>query len=196
VTSATDCLEYITNTNCFAAELEWSEKASLIVLPWLHTLDRSHEYRVWVHRRRVTAISQQQWYKQHGHSAEVVQADAEALIAAFERDIKALMPYASGVLDMWVERAPEEEGGGIIGGRLIEINPWGAGFSSGSSLFHWRRDLDILYGNAQLLGGAGGGRGVEVRYTEAAWAGGSSIELIELMDDLHLKDQSALLARE
>lgn len=33
--------------------------------------------------------------------------------------------------------------------QIIELNPFGAHMSSGSALFNWKTDYDIMYGNKQ-----------------------------------------------
>ena len=49
------------------------------------------------------------------------------------------LPYKSFVADIWIDFDDSKA-------YLIECNPFGIHSASGSALFNWKRDCDILYG--------------------------------------------------
>jgi hypothetical protein len=109
-------------------------RTTLWCVPWVAIQD---EFRVFVHNYTTTAMSQQAWYKARAPD----QVLSEALVRRVALGAEALVTAAglgSAVVDVGVL-----DSGDVY---VIEANPFGARFSSGSSLFEWRRDASTLTG--------------------------------------------------
>eukprot|EP01102_Stenamoeba_stenopodia_P007441 TRINITY_DN2082_c0_g1_i5.p1 TRINITY_DN2082_c0_g1~~TRINITY_DN2082_c0_g1_i5.p1 ORF type:complete len:497 (-),score=140.95 TRINITY_DN2082_c0_g1_i5:334-1776(-) len=144
---------------------------AVIAIPWNYKLDASKEWRAIVLNGSLRAISQQRWYEPVGITSDMA-LRAATLIEELVREIMGSsdesslgdyhersdnsnsnkkrtttfssssissphLPFTSCVLDVWID---DETGVA----RLIECNPgndWGC---SGSSLFHWIDDHQVL----------------------------------------------------
>jgi hypothetical protein len=125
---------------------EFDSSGSLILwaLPWVSIRD---EFRVFVHNNAATAMSQQAWHVPRARS----QVPSKELVLKMGRAAEAAVTRAAlgnGVVDVGILEADVEAGAGADPDEVyvIEINPFGPQFSSGSSLFEWHRDAAILHG--------------------------------------------------
>eukprot|EP01127_Copromyxa_protea_P005507 TRINITY_DN15430_c0_g1_i2.p1 TRINITY_DN15430_c0_g1~~TRINITY_DN15430_c0_g1_i2.p1 ORF type:complete len:137 (-),score=16.07 TRINITY_DN15430_c0_g1_i2:16-426(-) len=111
-------------------------------------VDAGNEFRVFVHEGVVTAISQYHWYEDSGWGEEpkktAIPEVVKGICKLFE-NLKPHLPFSSCVYDTHV-KFTDEDGTDDILVELVEFNPFGAHISSGSALFHWVRDFDILNG--------------------------------------------------
>jgi len=119
-----------------------SKEMSIVVLPWRELPDDC-EYRCFVHRGRLTALSQYNpylsWKKCSLKPLELAETVGKAAIELVEQLAGVIEQLAvqSVVLDLaWVN---EEL-------HIIELNPFGDALTSGSALFSWSEDRAILYG--------------------------------------------------
>lgn len=72
----------------------------------------------------------------------------QSLVRYYELNIKDRMSYlGSYVMDIY-KMNPEVDDDGWY---FIEPNPFGAEYSSGSSLFHWHLDEQQLLGNIEII---------------------------------------------
>ncbi len=115
----------------------------LYLFPWLDIQD---EYRVFVHNRRVTAISQQDLGTPHPVMA---QSDEPAEYACSVSK-KILAEFARSV-GPWLERTGRDSVtidmallGPMLEPYVVEFNPFGPEQAAGSSLFHWELNWDKL----------------------------------------------------
>ena len=69
-------------------------------------------------------------------------------IVKFHNTVKDILPYNDYVMDVFVDIMTEDKASKKREMKvfIIEINPFGAGSSSGSALFEWKTDYDLLYG--------------------------------------------------
>lgn len=120
---------------------------TMYAVPWDSRMSPRAEWRVFVHNNRVTAMSQQVWYKDVGISAAAA-TRAAGLIVAFWND--AVLPKLTGAIapSVVVDMAVFEDDDTCM---FIEVNPFGAEYSSGSALFHWVHDADVLYGDGSSV---------------------------------------------
>lgn len=130
------------------------ESINLYILPWLE-IDRDREFRVFVHSGRVTAISQQFIHEANvwldAMDEEEIRRIAYQLTEFTERIVvpglvsnnssRADPPLESFVCDLVFDSR------GAI--RFIEINPFGAEYTSGSACFHWIDDDSVLMGRSE-----------------------------------------------
>jgi hypothetical protein len=104
---------------------------ALYFFPWVHI---ATEYRVFVHLGHVTAISQQVWFKEYDGPPMT-----QALVSAVSQAAEATTT-ASGLGSAVADVALLEDGMVYV----VELNPFGQQYSSGSALFHWVTDANIL----------------------------------------------------
>lgn len=116
---------------------------ALSLREWQHNLPQDHEFRCFVHRRRVTAISQYACYYVFEALQDVRHCEAvrDAIIRFHDGGVGEAVPMDSFVMDVAVY--PD------LSCKVIELNPFGAHLSCGSALFSWTLDSAILYGEDQ-----------------------------------------------
>jgi hypothetical protein len=121
---------------------ENTKEIVLYLFDWVD-IEAGNEYRVFVNKGRITAVSQQSLYKVFDRKdEEALHQSLQLIVDYFNSDMKARITHCdSYVYDF-----------AILKGTIpyfIEINPFGKEYGSGSSLFHWLLDEDKLYGTAQ-----------------------------------------------
>ena len=130
----------------------------LYFFPWLQ-LAEDLEFRVFVYRGQITAISQQHCYQRNKILTNLPDSERQVLIRHW---VKVLADYINtsvipklaptGLHDYTIDIALLSAGGGGAGGcgrnedipYLIELNCFGPAYAAGSSLFSWIKDNDIL----------------------------------------------------
>lgn len=125
-----------------------------------------NEYRVFVWRGKVTGISQYRWFP-----TDETEYHTEESARRIGEDILCLMEGNDGLLsqlkdhsrkkqarqDLSINTPGHENGIALVAdvvhseGRvyLVEINLFGGETGCGSSLFHWKRDETVLYGDGK-----------------------------------------------
>jgi D123 len=122
------------------------KNVALVLMPWNHTLESKYEFRIFVVNGKLTAVSQQMWYKLYQYS----QDELDLIMNALD-DLKFMpdVPYDTFVGDVWIDLQNVNEGDHEC--HLIECNPFGAQCGAGSSLFEWSNDFDQLYGKKNTI---------------------------------------------
>jgi hypothetical protein len=117
---------------------------NLILRDWMDDLRHDMEFRCYVSKKRLTCISQYYCYHvfESLQDSQLVQRIRGA-ICSFHEEIKDMLPYESYVIDILYQ-----ENGELV---VIECNPFGAHMSSGSGLFNWQNDHDILHGISERV---------------------------------------------
>ncbi len=118
---------------------------TLYFLPWVE-MDRDREFRVFVHRNRVTAVSAQHLYSVNRWLGGASEADVARVVDRMMRHFDEVVrdkllhlgDYSFDVV--LIDETP----------YFIEPNSFGAAYAAGSALFHWIRDDDVLHGRAPL----------------------------------------------
>jgi hypothetical protein len=120
-----------------------TQTLGLTLFPWLDIQD---EYRVFVHNRRVTAISQQDLGTPHPVMAQTDEP------AEYARQVteKILAECSKSVIP-WLESTGRDSItldfaflGPNMEPYIVEFNPFGPEHAAGSSLFHWELNWDKL----------------------------------------------------
>ena len=124
----------------------------LYIIPWKGTFQ--HEFRVFVYNGKITAISQQNIYKQIYDNENEVKELCDKIISNFNSTLKRKIEAN------WIESYVYDVAILIDEIYFIEPNPFGKEYSSGSALFHWIEDEKILYANHDSLPSQ-----IVVRYT-------------------------------
>jgi len=163
-------LELVLTQNPDSTAANGSACCYLILLPWQDQITSHNEFRVFVQNHKVRAMAQQKWYlnltcptrKENDDDSTTNSANQEpltrdkALMAAraairqYEHEWIHQLPshWRDAVLDVWIDFEQYSEGADnnvATMAHLIEVNPGGRWSSSGSSLFEWRADVDILH---------------------------------------------------
>lgn len=104
-----------------------------------------HEFRCFVHQRKLVAISQYQCYVRFEalQDAAHVGRIRDAIVRFHDliKDAKAAGKTLPSSYVMDVVVFPKD-----YSCSLIELNPFGSHMSSGAALYNWRKDEDLLYG--------------------------------------------------
>ncbi|KAH0564993.1 hypothetical protein GP486_001608 [Trichoglossum hirsutum] len=116
---------------------------ALIVQRWSPDIELRREFRVFVYKGRITAISQDIWWKKLGWRKNYSDGFVNAISDLWD-NVKDLVPFDSCTMDVLVSYDEDEIRGWKA--RLIEFNGFGAHLNTGSDLFHWVNDADILQG--------------------------------------------------
>ena len=103
-------------------------------------MPQDHEFRCYVSQGQLTAISQYHCY----HRFESLQQKEHVLRIreAIEQFHELVHSSLSGLPDYVMDVAVFSD----YSCQLIELNPFGQHMSSGSGLFHWVKDWDLLCG--------------------------------------------------
>lgn len=112
----------------------------LYFFPYHSSLDHLNEWRCYIHNDQVVAISQSRFYQpQHEGVTDDSLRRMTLQVRQLWEGIRSELNFTSCVLDVYAEvHRPEFET------KLIEINPYHAHVGSGSLLFHWIDDSEIL----------------------------------------------------
>ncbi len=131
---------------------------TLYLIKFKENLNRLQEFRVFIHKNKITAISQQALYNSNIILAKLDEYERNKLINKwiqiitnyFEDEVKKrILHIDSYVMDFAIlnDSTP----------YFIELNSFGKEYTSGSALFGWIQDEDILYGVNE--------KSIEFRYT-------------------------------
>ena len=119
----------------------------MYIIPWNSHLDVFKEFRVFVYKNNITAISQQHLYS----SNELLKEDTTiipSLVHTIQTFFDERIKYKIKDLDCYSYDFAILDNGQPY---FIEINPFGKEYSSGSSLFHWLIDEDKLYNDGNTI---------------------------------------------
>ena len=143
-------VKMILESMCTTTSSHSALDSKLFLLPWKELMP-DLEFRVFVFNKRITAISQQHWYKPNEYLGRIpIEKIKEILCDLHQYFCKRIVPVIENqalpcnfVMDI----------AHTLGGEwyFIEINTWGKEYGAGSALFHWERDLHILYGNTNTI---------------------------------------------
>lgn len=120
---------------------------TLYLIKFQENLNRLQEFRVFVHKNKITAISQQSLYDSNvilerlneKDKIELINKWVNIITSYFENEVKKRITHIdSYVMDFAIlnDLTP----------YFIELNSFGKEYASGSALFGWIQDEDILYG--------------------------------------------------
>ena len=118
----------------------------IYLMPW-KTIDLDKEFRVFVYKKKITAISQQHLYTPNAtlnaiSSTEERYSVINNWVAIINREFHSTIKDRLAYLDSYVMDIAILENDIAY---FIEINCFGKEYASGSSLFHWLINEEILY---------------------------------------------------
>lgn len=135
----------VTSKRCWQVLERTTAAANLYICTFRKDWHERNEFRAFVYRGRLTAISQYSWCRDYGWTRELI-AVAACKMAEYIRNN--VIPVAvaniceSFVVDVIIVDSNVE---------LIEFNSFGAELSSGSALFEWQRDRGQLYSDGSIV---------------------------------------------
>jgi len=124
-----------------------STEITLYLCPFIENFNSIKEFRVFVYKNRITAISQQALYDVNDILDKLNESDKNELInkwiniihSYFENEVKNKITHIdSYVMDFAILQDDKP--------YFIELNTFGKEYASGSALFDWIGDYEILYG--------------------------------------------------
>lgn len=122
----------------------------MYLIPWREEWASWIEFRCFCYQRHIAAFSQYSWPRDVGLSqwGDSALVECAARVVQFcERDIVPKLSDKTGghwVIDVILSKEQMVP-------HFVEVNPFGAEFSSGSALFNWIRDRDVLYGDGSVV---------------------------------------------
>jgi len=120
-----------------------SSETLFIILREFIEIQPDHEFRCYVKSKKLLAISQYQCYCKFERLQEISYVSKlKQSILDFHDETKNQLPMPDYVIDVFVN--PE-----TFKCTIIELNPMGASMSSGSALFNWNTDFDLLDGKKE-----------------------------------------------
>lgn len=135
-----DILDFLTNCKQFLREeYDVAKNTHIILMPWNNNIKSKYEFRVFVHNKKITGISQQKWFICYLYTSEELE---KIKISIFKSKFWDKLPYNSIVADVYYDINDNKC-------HFIECGPFGIFGPSGSSLFDWKKDYDILYGSSE-----------------------------------------------
>jgi hypothetical protein len=122
----------------------WAEDPgeALIVQRWSEEIELAREFRVFCYQGRVTAVSQDIWWEDLGWRGKYSAGFVEAITELWA-NVKDHLLFNSCTMDVLMTEPEAEK---PWRARVIEFNGFGAHLNTGSDLFHWVNDADILHG--------------------------------------------------
>ena len=137
-TNLTDIIESMVTTTishrCFNPN---DKMCKIYLIPWIDNVDDDKEFRIFVHNKTITAISQQHVYIKNTWLPHInISTIIQKILSFFEKDVKHKIDLDHYVIDLAFIQDT------II---FIEANSFGQKYASGSALFHWIHDHDLLY---------------------------------------------------
>jgi hypothetical protein len=141
-----DFFDLINGSNrIYQALLEYRTKNSFCMRKYIKEIDISNEYRCFIYKGVLTAISQYDCYT-HYEKIEKNQKEIRNKIKEFYKLAYEYIPYEDCVMDVVID-IYDEETFKNLNILIIEFNEFDSFMNVGSACFNWYLDRNILYGN-------------------------------------------------
>lgn len=106
------------------------------------------------YKGRVTAVCQDIWWEKLAPNEKYSDGFTEAIVELWN-NAKSHLPFDTCTMDILMTRGTAKDAEWKA--QIIEFNGFGAHLNTGSDLFHWVHDKDVLYGE---------NNGITVRFIE------------------------------
>lgn len=133
--------------NALVRSMQLDRNEILYLIPWREDYDPNLEFRVFVHNRKVTCFSQYIWGNDLGWTYETLRKIAPDILRYCDEVVIPKMTLSNFVVDVIVIRHDSDN----FHVEVVEFNSFGAELASGSALFHWIHDHDIMYGDGSTV---------------------------------------------
>lgn len=124
-------------------EYKFNQSKGIVLMPWNDHIDNRSEFRVFIRNKQLIAISQQCWYNVFHYTPEELHIIPQSICTMFYTKLRDLLELPSAILDVTVDFKTKQT-------YLIEINPWATWATSGSALFDWVNDHEIIEPNLKV----------------------------------------------
>lgn len=146
-TSMKQIVESIISSPYYHSCLKENEECKIYLFDWIEDLSFFLEFRIFIFNNKITAISQQHLYKSNlilkNYSTLEFSILIDKIKIYYENNLKNKLFYLNTyTIDL-----------SFIGDEpyFIEVNPFGAHYAAGSSLFHWINDKNLLCNNDNMI---------------------------------------------
>ena len=129
------CFNYITKS------IDKLPSIRLYILPWVPNIKEESEFRIFVHNKSITSLSQYSIYNQ----SQYIKADWTYILSQIQKlvsNISKNTTLSSYTMDVCLIENK------IL---LLELNSFGANMAAGSCLFNWIDDENQLYGKTNFI---------------------------------------------
>lgn len=133
-------LQLITNIPFLYQEYQYEHRKTFLTLTKSHNVEKRNEFRVFVHRYKITAVSQQHLKNAFNYSA----TELHILKQSINKLNASNIIYKNCVIDVWIDFIN-------IDAHIIDYKPVGAYSNTESRLFHWINDNDRLFGDGNQI---------------------------------------------
>jgi hypothetical protein len=116
---------------------------SLFLREWVE-MDHSREFRLFIYKNRLTAISQYSDYPMKGVMLRGNREEAKSVLVDFWEEIRHDIPYEDCLLDVYVGEGDEDGEFGEV--RIIEFGSFYGSVNS-AGLYCWKEDRGVLMGD-------------------------------------------------
>lgn len=127
------------------------------MFPWIEIND-SLEFRIFVHNKKITCISQQDIYNRNEVLYKVGDYDSDESEKKrneiCKRWVKLILDYFESKIKQSIKLDSYSIDLSLINGEtpyFIETNVFGKEYAAGSALFHWLKDEDKLYSDGSTI---------------------------------------------
>lgn len=120
---------------------------ALVVQRWAPHVELCREIRVFCYAGRVTAVSQDIWWEKMGWRDRYSDGFVQAIVDVWAK-VKEHLPFDTCTMDVLMTPPTESD---PWKAEVIEFNGFGAHLNTGSDLYHWVKDADILQGKTPTV---------------------------------------------
>ena len=141
--SGSDIIKTMVSSERCHKNLKWYDQEYIILKPWNNKYEdrKQWEFRCFCYNGKLTAISQYKWHESFDWSM-VSLSDWDTIVNNISDFYMKHNKFSDCVIDVYVDPNYKIE--------LVEFNSFGMELASGSALFEWKQDSDILYGNENV----------------------------------------------
>lgn len=118
---------------------------ALVIERWSPALEARQEYRVFCNRGRVTAVCQNIWWEELENDQKYSTGFLDAILDLW-KSVQPHISFDSCIMDIVMTHSEQ-----TWTAKIVEFNSFGAHLNTGSNLFHWVHDAEILEGKTNHI---------------------------------------------
>lgn len=118
---------------------------ALVIERWSPALEVRREYRVFCDRGKVTAVCQNIWWEDLEDDQKYSTGFVDAILGLWE-SVRVHLPFDSCTMDIVMAHSDQ-----VWTAQVVEFNSFGPHLNTGSNLFHWIHDAEILHGKTNQI---------------------------------------------
>lgn len=127
---------------------ELGEHIQIYLMKWIPNFNTDKEFRIFVRNSKITCVSQQHLYSDNlwleDKSEDFIKDIVERIINYHNKEVSKRVEYIDDYVYDFAFIGDKNEP------YFIEINSFGEEYASGSSLFHWIIDKELLYDSKEV----------------------------------------------